>query len=113
MQATVAGFGQVTKEYVYRVWDQPHPEIIQDIIKNCLKGKFEVSWEKVDVFYEEGYNLMDIISSLTKVIQTFEMDEDRRLVFLRIAAEWKMEVLEGMNSQLQLHRFIALLWSSG
>lgn len=49
---------------------------------------------------------------MTKLIQTFDMNDERRLSYLRIAAECKMDVLDGMDSQLQLHRFLALLCST-
>ena len=36
LQATHAGFGMVNKENVFKVCDQPHPELMQNVISACL-----------------------------------------------------------------------------
>lgn len=40
LQATAAGFGLVNKENVFKVCDQPHPELMQNVIKSCLQSQF-------------------------------------------------------------------------
>ena len=40
LQATNAGFGVVSKENVFKVCDQPHPDLMSNVIKACLSGKF-------------------------------------------------------------------------
>ena len=69
LQATSSGFDKViSKENVYKVCDQPHPEIIENAISYALKGKFSNSTAEVDKVFDQGYNLVDIIHSLTRVI---------------------------------------------
>lgn len=36
LQATAAGFGVINKDNVFKVCDQPHPELMQNVIKSCL-----------------------------------------------------------------------------
>ena len=36
LQATAAGFGKITKDNVFKVCDQPHPELMENVIKQCL-----------------------------------------------------------------------------
>ena len=44
-QATVAGCGKVNYDNVFKVCDQPKPEVIQEIIMKAKSGDFEnVSW---------------------------------------------------------------------
>lgn len=39
LQATASGFDKIiTRENVFKVCDQPHPEITQNVIKFCLKS---------------------------------------------------------------------------
>lgn len=109
LQATVAGFSKVTKDNVFKVCDQPHPEIIQAVLECCLKGQFEKATAEIDVIYKEGYNIMDMISTVTKLIQIHDMNDERRLAYLKVATEFKMRVLEGNDSYLQLHCFLATL----
>ena len=40
LQATAAGFGAITKDNVFKVCDQPHPELMQNVIKSCLQARF-------------------------------------------------------------------------
>jgi len=39
LQATASGFdGIINRDNVFKVCDQPHPEITNNVIKLCLKG---------------------------------------------------------------------------
>ena len=96
---------------MFKVCDQPHPETIRNVIKHCLKGKFSSACAEVDKIYNEGYNLIDIIGTMTKVIQNSEeiQNDSLRLNYLKEASAIKMRTLEGNNSQLQLHGFLSKL----
>ena len=112
LQATASGFDKViNRDNVFKVCDQPHPEIIQRVVQFALKGEFSKSCKEVDKVYDEGYNLVDIIHSLTRVIQnTDDIQNDvLRLNYLKEASVVKMRTLEGNTSQLQLHGFISKL----
>jgi len=112
LQATFSGFGYVSKDNVFKVCDQPHPDLINKVIDDCMGSNFESACDRIDVIVHEGYNMMDIVGNLTKLTQIKEMDEMKRLVYLKILAEFKMRVLEGMDSHLQLHGVLAKLCTS-
>ncbi len=40
LQATNTGFGEIRKEYVFRVCDVPNLEIIRKVLENCIDGDF-------------------------------------------------------------------------
>ncbi len=111
LQATSAGFGVVTKDNVFKVCDQPHPDLMLNVLRACLQAKFTEACSLIDTVYNEGYNLIDIINTLTKIMQTITeiKSEELRLSFLKEATVIKMRTLEGNNSQLQLHGFLANL----
>ena len=111
LQATSAGFGVVTKDNVFKVCDQPHPDLMLNVLRACLQAKFTEACTLIDTVYNEGYNLIDIINTLTKIMQTITeiKSEELRLSFLKEATVIKMRTLEGNNSQLQLHGFLANL----
>lgn len=99
LQATVSGFDRVTKDNVFKVCDQPHPDLMDNIIDACLRGEFEEACEKVDTVLEKG--VMDVLQTLNKVVQVKDFpNEDRRISYLRVLTEFKMKVLEGMDSHL-------------
>ena len=57
--------------------------------------------------------MVDIINILTKVMQNMQefKSEELRLNYLKEASLIKMKTLEGNNSHLQLHGFLAKLCS--
>lgn len=82
-----------------------------NVVKACLNSRFSDAAGLVDIVYNEGYNLIDIINTLTKVMQNISefKSEELRLNYLKEASLIKMRTLEGNNSHLQLHGFLANL----
>lgn len=111
LQATSAGFDEVNKDNVFKVCDQPHPDLMKNVIKATLKSQFTDACKLIDTVYNEGYNLVDIINTLTRVIQNMDdfRTESLRLNYLKEASIVKMRTLEGNNSHLQLHGFLSKL----
>jgi DNA polymerase III delta subunit len=71
-----------------------------NVLRACLSGKFGEACGLVDLVFNEGYNLIDIINTLTKIMQTMTevKSEELRLNFLKEATVIKMKTLEGNNS---------------
>jgi DNA polymerase III delta subunit len=71
-----------------------------NVVKACLQGKFTEATQHIDIVFNEGYNLIDIINTLTKVIQNMTdfKSEELRLNYLKEASMIKMKTLEGNNS---------------
>jgi replication factor C subunit 2/4 len=102
LQATAAGFEEINKENVFKVCDQPHPELMENVIRKCLKSEFSECCKEIDLIYNEGFNIVDIINTLTRVIQNMGefKNEELRLGFLKEASVVKMRVIEGNGSHL-------------
>ena len=71
-----------------------------NVIKSCLNAKFTEATSQIDIVFNEGFNLIDIINTLTKVIQNMGdfKSEELRLNYLKEASMIKMKTLEGNNS---------------
>ena len=84
---------------------------MQNVIRRCLNSQFASACQDIDIVFNEGYNIVDLINSLTKVIQNMTefKSEELRLNYLKEASIIKMKTLEGNNSQLQLHGFLSKL----
>ena len=84
---------------------------MQNVIRSCLQSKYQDACNSINVVFNEGYNLVDLINTLTRVMQTMSefKSEELRLNYLKEASIIKMRTLEGNNSQLQLHGFLAKL----
>ncbi len=73
---------------------------MENVLKACLNAKFTEAATLINTVYDEGYNLIDIINTMTKIMQTMPdiRNEELRLNFLKEASIIKMKTLEGNNS---------------
>lgn len=72
LQSTFSGFGFVSGDNVFKVCDQPHPIIVQTIIRSCIKGDINDSMEKLTELWDQGYSAIDIVVTLFRVVKTFD-----------------------------------------
>lgn len=79
LQSTHSGFGFVSGDNVFKVCDQPHPIIVQAIIRACIKGDIDLAMEKLSELWNQGYSAVDIIVTIFRVVKTF--DESVKLPF--------------------------------
>ena len=72
LQSTHSGFGFVSSDNVFKVCDQPHPIIVQIIIRACLKGDINTAMERLTELWEQGYSAVDIVVTIFRVVKTFD-----------------------------------------
>jgi replication factor C subunit 2/4 len=72
LQSTHAGFGFVSGDNVFKVCDQPHPIIVQTIIRSCQKSDVDTALEKLHELWDQGYSAVDIVVTLFRVAKTFD-----------------------------------------
>ncbi len=72
LQSTHSGFGFVSGDNVFKVCDQPHPVVVQAIIRACTKGDIEGAMEKLSELWNQGYSAVDIIVTVFRVTKTFD-----------------------------------------
>ena len=71
LQSTWSGFGFVSGVNVFKVCDQPHPVAIQEMIRNCQKGKIDEALEGLTALWEQGYSAIDIVGTIFRVTKSF------------------------------------------
>ena len=85
LQSTVAGFGLVNGENVFKVCDQPHPIAIQNLLRDCYKGNIEDALEVLRELWGKGYSAVDIISTMFRVVKTMDsLPEYTKLQFIKV-----------------------------
>ena len=109
LQSTVAGFGQVTQENVYKVVDQPHPVVIQKIIQDCAKGNILDAINHVDSIWAQGYSAIDIIGTLFRVTKNADIHPKILLAFIREIGFSHMRISEGLDTKLQITGLLSRL----
>jgi len=72
LQSTFSGFGFVSGDNVFKVCDQPHPIIVQAIIRACVKSNIEGAMEKLSELWGQGYSAVDIVVTLFRVVKTLD-----------------------------------------
>ena len=72
LQSTWSGFGFVSGDNVFKVCDQPHPIVVQSMMRACSKGDIENSMIKLQELWDQGYSAVDIIVTIFRVVKTFD-----------------------------------------
>ncbi|EGO05345.1 hypothetical protein SERLA73DRAFT_174456 [Serpula lacrymans var. lacrymans S7.3] len=110
LQSTHSGFGFVSGENVFKVCDQPHPVIVQSIIRACLKGDIDGAMGKLNELWEQGYSAVDIVVTVFRVVKTFdELPEYTKLEYIKEIGFTHMRILEGVGTIIQLGGLVARL----
>ncbi|EIW87071.1 P-loop containing nucleoside triphosphate hydrolase protein [Coniophora puteana RWD-64-598 SS2] len=110
LQSTHSGFGFVSGENVFKVCDQPHPVIVQAIIRACHKCEVDSALEKLHELWDQGYSAVDIVVTLFRVAKTFdELPEYTKLEYIKEIGFTHMRVLEGVGTLMQLAGLVARL----
>ena len=110
LQSTVAGFGFVDSENVFKVCDQPHPLAIQNLCKACFEGKVDPALDILHELWDKGYSALDIITTMFRVVKTMDiLSEYAKLEFIREIGFTHMKILEGVQTVLQLAGLCARL----
>ncbi|KAH7320398.1 P-loop containing nucleoside triphosphate hydrolase protein [Rhizoctonia solani] len=110
LQSTHAGFGFVSADNVFRVCDQPHPVIVQEVLRACKNGDIDSAMAKLNELWNHGYSAVDIVTTLFRVTKTFdELPEYTKLEYIKEIGWTHMRVLEGVGTLIQLSGLMARL----
>jgi len=112
LQATANGLGDVTAENVFKVCDQPHPVLVESIIKLCVKKQdLNSAHKELKKLLGRGYAPADVIGTFFKVSQSVALfeDEEQQMTCLKIVGETNLRIAEGCGTSLQLAGMLSRL----
>eukprot|EP01132_Coremiostelium_polycephalum_P007847 gene7847-9661_t len=109
LQSTYSGFGFVNDTNVFKVCDQPHPKIVEKIIKACCESHLKEAFENTQSLWKNGYSSIDIISTFFKITKNYQMPEYQKLEFLKEIGITNLRSSSGVNSLLQLAGLVSRL----
>lgn len=107
LQSTSNGFGKITSENVFKVCDEPHPLLVQDMLSHCTNGDIHSAYKIMAKLWRLGYAAEDIIGNIFRVCKRMEMNEKMKLAFVREIGETHMKIIDGLNSLLQMSSLLA------
>ncbi|KAK6052551.1 replication factor [Cooperia oncophora] len=109
LQCTVSAYDFVSAENVLKVCDEPHPQLMANMLTFCGEQKFREAAQIVHDFYRMGYSPEDIISNMFRVSKTVSLPEFVKMEFMKEIGLCHMRISEGLSSLLQLSGLVARL----
>lgn len=109
LQSTSNGFGKITSENVFKVCDEPHPLLVEDMLNYCVQGDIHNAYKIMKKLWRLGYAAEDIIGNIFRVCKRMSIDEKLKLLYIREIGETHMKIIDGMNSLLQMSSLLARL----
>ncbi|XP_037939291.1 replication factor C subunit 2 [Teleopsis dalmanni] len=109
LQSTAQGFGTITAANVFKVCDEPHPMLIQDMLQHCANNDIHKAYKILAKLWRLGYAAEDIIGNIFRVCKRLNINEHMKLNFIREIGITHMKVVDGLNSLLQLTGLLAKL----
>ena len=111
-QSCIVGFGEVNEENVYKIVELPRPKEIETIFNFCLNSMFKNAINKFGELFDEGYSCLEIISVFNRLIQeSTKIDDKIRIILLKKISEYKMNLIDGLDSDLQMSGFISEIYN--
>lgn len=93
----------VDEKIVFQVCDQPHPNVVRDMVSFCNQGDLHHANAELQKLWTLGYSASDIIGTLFKVTKAHtNLPEGKKLDYLREIGFTHMRISNGVNSLLQL-----------
>eukprot|EP00933_Yihiella_yeosuensis_P054323 TRINITY_DN5272_c0_g2_i1.p1 TRINITY_DN5272_c0_g2~~TRINITY_DN5272_c0_g2_i1.p1 ORF type:complete len:346 (-),score=73.19 TRINITY_DN5272_c0_g2_i1:94-1050(-) len=106
-QSTFNAFGNITKETVFRMNDQPQPEKIKGCLQAALKKDMRGTFEPVHEIWKQGYSAGDIVSTFARVTKQMDAPEHIKLEWLKEIGLAHARISAGATNLLQIDAMIA------
>jgi len=105
LQLVHYGYGLVNKTNVDEICDKPPPMYIADLLVLCDKHKVKEAFKLIEQLLNKGYSVLDIIQTMFITIKHYKvnMDEERKILMLRIVSLSFEKLLTGNMSKIQLY----------
>jgi replication factor C subunit 2/4 len=101
------GFGKIEKKNIYELCHQPQPEIIINLIQECVYKNIKKVITIIEELKNKGYCSNDILLTIINILQYVKIDEDIRINFNRILNESYVQICDGVDTNLQLYGCIS------
>ncbi|XP_055689426.1 replication factor C subunit 2 [Lutzomyia longipalpis] len=109
LQSTANGFGSIKPDNVFKVCDEPHPILVQEMLEHCSQGDIHKAYKIMAKLWKLGYSAEDIIGNIFRVSKRMNLDEKVKLYFIREIGETHMKIVDGNNSLVQMSGLLARL----
>jgi replication factor C subunit 2/4 len=101
------GFGKIDKNNICELCHQPQPDIIINLIQECVYKNIKKVITIIEDLKKKGYCSNDILLTIINILQYVKIDEEIRINFNRILNESYVHICDGIDTNLQLYGCIS------
>ena len=101
------GFEKIESNNIYKLCHQPRPEIIINLIQECVYKNIKKVISIIEELKNKGYCSNDIILTIINILQYVKIDEEIKINFNRILNESYVQICDGIDTNLQLYGCIS------
>ena len=110
LESTYYGFNKITSENIYKICEKPSLDYIKSILDLCKNKDLNGALEKLDQLKFKGYSNNDILLVFVIVVNTYDVNETKRINILDKINEVIINVNNNMNTNLQLYYCICQIF---
>lgn len=111
LQASAA-LGFVSESAVLKVCDEPHPNVMETVLRACQEGHLDKAIDCLEPLCRLGHAPVDLITSMFRVakgLPTGTLPEALQMEYLREIGNCHVRILDGCPTRLQLYGLLARL----
>ena len=112
LQIVHSSYGMVNADNIYRLFDKPHPSIIENLFLMCSKGDYVQAFKMLHELTELGYSNSDISLSMVETLKNIPrtvLTESTKIKYLTEVGRTALNISKGIDTYLQLTGCIAKL----
>jgi replication factor C small subunit len=99
---------KITSELVYSMGSAAHPEIVREIMKLALDGKFMDAKKKAEgIMIKYGLSGEDLVIQFYKEIPALDIEELKKVYLIDKIGEYNFRIVEGANDKIQVDALLA------
>ena len=107
LELIYSGFNKIESNNIYKLCHQPRPEIIINLIQECVYKNIKKVITIMEELKNKGYCSNDIILTIINILQYVKIDEEIKINFNRILNESYVQICDGIDTNLQLYGCIS------
>jgi len=112
LQIVHSSYGLVNMENMYKLFDKPHPAVIENLFLMCNKKKYKEAFTILHELKQSGYSNSDISLSMIDTLKNISkniLNEHTKIKYITEVGRAALNISRGIDTFLQLTGCIAKL----
>lgn len=112
LQIIYINYNHVNIDHVYKIFDIPHPLVIEKLFLMCYRKKYEDAFKILHKLILNGYSNSDISLSMINALKNMknnEIKEETKIKYITEVGRTALNISRGIDNNIQLSGCIAKL----